>query len=516
MAKTEDIDLLAGSRKMMLASLLRRMNEPQPNPWGAAANALSMGLMGLIENQDDVKALDAARGTTDFLQRHIPMGETSIPGASSEAPSPRAIASALHPASYAVGDETIPGPPPNPLAAYAPEFRERFPALRTAAAERGVTFDAPAYGGIGSVRSQPQQDALFAQGRTAPGPIVTGTRDSNHLTGNAADVVPTNGTTPEQVGATVAALTKDDPRFANMRSGATFKNLYDPLHVEIPRGQQQPMQVAQAQGLQAPTSMIQEAIANAEQYRAAGNRAGEQHWRGIANGLLQQQFKRQQELQFKSQEKMLPEWVKPERFTYDNREFLRTQDGRIQEITPPPAGGKTQNSYTFKEGQDLRQELMTTPQFKNIAQVAPVYKSMLDAAKKDDRAADLNMIYGMAKLMDPGSVVREGEVGLAQGIATLPQQLQSQIMSQLQGTGRLSPEVRAALMEQARSRINAYQSEYDAAVQLYDRNAASRGLNPDDIIPKFGPHEAFVAPPILPTREQAIEILRQRMKAQGR
>jgi hypothetical protein len=39
-----------------------------------------------------------------------------------------------------------------------------------------------------TVRSQARQDALFAQGRTAPGPVVTWTRNSRHLDGLAVDV----------------------------------------------------------------------------------------------------------------------------------------------------------------------------------------------------------------------------------------------------------------------------------------------------------------------------------------
>lgn len=36
-------------------------------------------------------------------------------------------------------------------------------------------------------RTQGEQDALYAQGRTAPGPIVTWTRDSKHVRGRAVD-----------------------------------------------------------------------------------------------------------------------------------------------------------------------------------------------------------------------------------------------------------------------------------------------------------------------------------------
>src|SRR5262249_52981415 len=86
---------------------------------------------------------------------------------------------------------------------------------------------------VGGLRSQATQDQLYAQGRTAPGSIVTYAPYSNHQSGRALDVVPTGGTTEDQVGKTLTDPTQNDPRFAGMPSGATFSRLYDPLHVEL-------------------------------------------------------------------------------------------------------------------------------------------------------------------------------------------------------------------------------------------------------------------------------------------
>jgi len=60
---------------------------------------------------------------------------------------------------------------------------------------RRVLFTALEFGVIDftvicGVRSQAEQDRLYAQGRTEPGPIVTWTRNSRHITGEAVDIVP--------------------------------------------------------------------------------------------------------------------------------------------------------------------------------------------------------------------------------------------------------------------------------------------------------------------------------------
>lgn len=139
----------------------------------------------------------------------------------------------------------------------------------------------------------------------------------------------------------------------------------------------------------------------------------------------------------------------------------------------------------------LRNEVQGLPSYKNVAQAAPVYKSMLEAAGRDTRAADVNLIYGMAKIMDPGSVVRESEMTVATAIATLPQQLRATVESQLTNTGRLTPDVRAAIMQEAHGRMLAYQGMFDQDAGMY-RGIAQRGrMNEADVLPSFGPFDQY-------------------------
>jgi hypothetical protein len=166
----------------------------------------------------------------------------------------------------------------------------------------------------------------------------------------------------------------------------------------------------------------------------------------------------------------------------DPKVWREAQSKRATEDAMPASG---------EAASKLRNEVQGLPSYKNIAQAAPVYKSMLEAAGRDTRAADVNMIYGMAKIMDPGSVVRESEMTVAQAIATLPQQLQATVQSQLQSSGRLTPEVREAIMQEAHSRIGSYQSMFDQDISMY-RGIAQRGrMNEADVLPSFGPYEQY-------------------------
>jgi hypothetical protein len=85
-------------------------------------------------------------------------------------------------------------------------------------------------------------------------------------------------------------------------------------------------------------------------------------------------------------------------------------------------------------------------------------------------------------------------MSVAQAIATLPQQLQAGIKSQLANAGRLSPDLREAIMTEAHSRIGAYQSMFDQDANMY-RGIAQRGrMNADDVLPNFGAFDPWSRP----------------------
>jgi hypothetical protein len=151
---------------------------------------------------------------------------------------------------------------------------------------------------------------------------------------------------------------------------------------------------------------------------------------------------------------------------------------------------------SFEDATKLRREVQDLPSYKNLAQAAPVYKSMVEAAGRDTRAADVNLIYGMAKIMDPTSVVRESEMTVAQAVATLPEYLRANIQSQLTSAGRLDLNVRAAIMQEARSRIMAYQGMFDQDAGFYRGVSERNRMNAVDIIPSFGEFPEWKAPAV--------------------
>ena len=79
---------------------------------------------------------------------------------------------------------------------------------------------------IETTRTQERQDALFAQGRTTSGPVVTWTRASNHIDGHAADVIIDGNYGNPQAYERLARVARDE--------GVRTLWPRDPGHVELP------------------------------------------------------------------------------------------------------------------------------------------------------------------------------------------------------------------------------------------------------------------------------------------
>lgn len=133
----------------------------------------------------------------------------------------------------------------------------------------------------------------------------------------------------------------------------------------------------------------------------------------------------------------------------------------------------------------LRKEITQLPSYKNMAQVAPIYRGMSEAVTRNSKAADINLVYGLAKIFDPTSVVREGEYATVAKSATIPEYVKGWAQM-LQGGGRLTPETRRQIMEEAYGRIGSYQTQFKSDAEMYNGIVQRRKMNPADVIPNFG------------------------------
>lgn len=174
---------------------------------------------------------------------------------------------------------------------------------------------------------------------------------------------------------------------------------------------------------------------------------------------------------------------------------------------------------TSEEATKLRTEVQGLPSYKNLTQAAPIYKTMLDSAGRNTRASDLNLVYGLGKIFDPGSVVREGEMVMVKNTASVPDWLVGAANS-LNGGAALQPATRDAIMREAFSRIQSYKSVFDQDVSMYRGIADRNKMRQEDVIPNFGEFTQWQRPDATsktkkeePTAQDIMEELRKRKLA---
>lgn len=153
-------------------------------------------------------------------------------------------------------------------------------------------------------------------------------------------------------------------------------------------------------------------------------------------------------------------------------------------------GEQATGGLDFGDTSGVRKEIQALPSYKNYAQALPIYRSMVETAGRNSRASDLNLVYGLGKIMDPGSVVREGEMVMVQNTSSLPSWLTGQINA-LNGGASLDEATRRSILEEAYGRVRGYDQAFQQDTAMYQGIAERNMINPADIIPDFGTYEQW-------------------------
>jgi len=134
-------------------------------------------------------------------------------------------------------------------------------------------------------------------------------------------------------------------------------------------------------------------------------------------------------------------------------------------------------------------------QTKSFQEVKSAYSRVL--ASEDSAVGDLSLIFGYMKMLDPGSVVREGEFATAQNAAGVPERI-TNIYNKVVSGERLSKSQRDSFKGQA-GKLYKSAGEQEATVrQGIERIAKGYGLNTQNIFytpTEVAPTGGGAAPP---------------------
>lgn len=112
--------------------------------------------------------------------------------------------------------------------------------------------------------------------------------------------------------------------------------------------------------------------------------------------------------------------------------------------------------------------------------VADLYGTVLAASKDPTAAGDLSMIFAYMKVLDPGSVVREGEFANAQNTGSIPNRVWAMYNRILRGE-RLTSVQRQDFLNQATAIARQRSDKLQQVIAWYREIAERRGLNPEDV-----------------------------------
>jgi hypothetical protein len=129
-------------------------------------------------------------------------------------------------------------------------------------------------------------------------------------------------------------------------------------------------------------------------------------------------------------------------------------------------------------------------QTKVYQEVKSAYGRVL--ASEDTAVGDLSLIFGYMKMLDPGSVVREGEFATAQNAEGVPERILN-IYNRVRTGERLSPSQRSSFKGQAGKLYETAQTQEGQVRQGIERIAKGYGLNTANIF--YTPAEVMPTAP---------------------
>jgi hypothetical protein len=144
---------------------------------------------------------------------------------------------------------------------------------------------------------------------------------------------------------------------------------------------------------------------------------------------------------------------------------------------------KKDSEFRLNSETDLRKEYSGLPAIKEFSTVQTAHKQVINALNNPSAANDLAAATKFMKLLDPGSVVRESELGMAMA-ATGAIDLMGNYLQRLQNGERLNPAQRADFKKAAELAYRAAEDTYNQISNQYVDLAKSYNLNPNNIVLK--------------------------------
>ena len=149
-------------------------------------------------------------------------------------------------------------------------------------------------------------------------------------------------------------------------------------------------------------------------------------------------------------------------------------------VTSPNIEGQKLSFANEDKLRDEHQKLSGT-----FISVRDAYGRILSNAEEQTAASDLSLIFNYMKMLDPGSVVREGEFANAQNSAGVPDQIKAKYNSILRGE-RLAKDTRKDFIQTAQDLYKTQSASQRYLDNNYRNLANAYDLDPNKVVLDFG------------------------------
>ena len=135
---------------------------------------------------------------------------------------------------------------------------------------------------------------------------------------------------------------------------------------------------------------------------------------------------------------------------------------------------------------DIRSEMQFSDRWRgvynNFSEIRDSYQRVQSMGNLGNAAGDLALVVSFTKMLDPGSVAREGEVALTQSAASALAQAQNFLPRLSQGNTLLPAAVRQQLIGAAREMYGNYERTYNNLATQYRGTAQAYGFDPNRVM----------------------------------
>lgn len=132
---------------------------------------------------------------------------------------------------------------------------------------------------------------------------------------------------------------------------------------------------------------------------------------------------------------------------------------------------------------ELRKEYLGLAPTKAIMEQASVYRQIPNAPA--DGTGDMTLVYGLAKMYDPGGRVTDADANMAQSTGGKPGKLLGWL-EEVRGTGKLSDKTRVEIKKEAKRVMKEKYLAHKQLEDFYRGQATKQNLMPEDVVPGLG------------------------------